>query len=162
MASERVSIERAPTIKLYYPVWWDHHGMGMQLRPEQSNHHRVVVDSGSNGVAVLRITRAESPRPLWVATWNIRQSPSEVLYGETLMGEDTLKGAFGMDNITPRGSEWLIERYGGTSAEEGRYIRYRDFLNVSGPGTPSQGRPNISVELDARIKSAIGDLLKAS
>jgi hypothetical protein len=58
--------------------------------------------------------------------------------------------------------EWLLDRYGGDSAAQGFYIRWRNCLNIPCPGTGHDGDPNISVTLSDDIKEAVRQLLEMS
>lgn len=56
----------------------------------------------------------------------------------------------------------MIRRYGGTTADQGRFIRYNRFLNIPGPGTGHDGDSNISVEIRSEMQDAVAAFLQNS
>lgn len=53
----------------------------------------------------------------------------------------------------------MLDRFGGTVARQGIFIRWRDFMNIPGPGTGGDGDANISVMITGEIKEAIKTIL---
>ena len=95
----------------------------------------------------------------WYLEWVIIHSSQERVDGKVMMSTDALKSAFVFADTTSRGSRWLIERYGGEVAEQGKFIRWKNFLNIPGPGTGQDGDPNISIFLDDVIKNSVFNLI---
>ncbi|MDO8638947.1 MAG: hypothetical protein Q7R43_05200 [Candidatus Daviesbacteria bacterium] len=139
-----------------HPDWWHCHGMKMQTDKDSSRDWVII----KNRVAKLEIFQAVSTQPIWPLKWQIIQcSLQEEVMGKIRMDTHTLKSAFDFENITPRGSRWLIEKYGGGAAEQGAFIRWGNFLNIPGPGTGHDGDPNISIFLTDVIRNSIFNLI---
>lgn len=113
--------------------------------------------------AELTIARTHDRRIVeWLVNWKINHSLDTCVSGKTLFSSENLVRAFNLIifiNPEHDSGEWLIKRYGGTEAKQGRFIRYRDHLNIPGPGTGSDGDPNISIKLNQKIKDAVGSLI---
>jgi hypothetical protein len=76
------------------------------------------------------------------------------------MDTDTLKSAFGIHEANGYASDWLLNEFGGTCASQGKFLRYKDYLNIPGPGTGHDGDSNVSIELDRSIQTAARDLMR--
>lgn len=138
------------------PIWFHHHGIKMMLKEvDAASGHLAITGSA----AWVDIDQIPEKRDRWNVVWKVKHSYSEQVMGLTVMRNQTLARAFGLDDETDRLSLWLITRYGGTSAEQGQYIRYRDYLNINCPGTGHDGDPNVSIFLDEEIKQAIRQIL---
>ncbi|MDD5528179.1 MAG: hypothetical protein PHO56_04405 [Patescibacteria group bacterium] len=136
------------------PIWFHHHGSKMRLTLFHREGEHIAIDGSATH---LRISMGLK---YYEVTWSIKHSPDEYARGRTLMDKKTLANAFGLANDTPNCySHWLIERYGGDNAEQFKFIRYRNYLNIPCPGTGNDGDPNISIELDDEIKQAVTKLL---
>ena len=79
--------------------------------------------------------------------------------GRAWFSEEDLKSAFGFSDKSGEYGYWLIERYGADVASQGKYIRWRDHLNIPCPGIGNDGDPNVSIYLDDDIKNAVRELL---
>lgn len=76
------------------------------------------------------------------------------------MSKDNFKAAFGLrDGWCPEGGSGLICAYGGEAAFQGQFIRWKEFLNIPGPGTGHDGDPNISLQLSGEIVEAARSFL---
>ena len=136
------------------PIWWHHHGSKMRLVAQRYKVNKCVALKGS--VAELKVGKLG--KNCWLVTWKVIHGPDENSFGRIFMDDQCLAAAFGLDN-TPIGSRWLIERFGGTVARQGKFIRSKNYLNIPCPGTGHDGDPNVSVELNAEIISAVSELL---
>lgn len=147
--------ERCPELDKRKPVWWHHHATKMRV-VAFGLCKDVLVIQGS--VAELVITRKGAS---WLVTWKVVQGPEQHTIGQALFSDIDLLVAFGLrlgiDNS--RCSRWLIERYGGTAARQGKYIRYKNHLNIPCPGTGHDGDPNISIDVDEGMQEAVRQLV---
>lgn len=144
--------EIEPRWRTLGPVWWHHHGDKMKI---QTCTKDVVLIKGS--AAVLKITKATKKE--WLVVWEINHGCSEVS-GQILFLKSELEQAFGIKNDVVEYSEWLIEQYGGTTASQRTFIRYKEWLNIPCPGTGHDGDPNISIKINKEIKEAILNLIE--
>jgi hypothetical protein len=144
---------RIPEMGCVGPVWYNNHGGKMDLRSK--NDDGLVIASHA---AFLEIARVPKQRSVYYsAKWEIKFSANEIVKGSILMSAAELLGAFGIKDHVDDLSRWMIVRFGGSSASQGKFLRYHDFLNIPGPGTGNDGDPNISILLDQEIKEAIRD-----
>ena len=150
--------EKAPEFGIYGPIWWHHHGSKMRVKTKGIQNDFLVIQGSA---AEVVISRAADANDGWYVVWKINYTSDTGVSGRTWFSSDNLAQAFGLWNgISHCGSEWMIRRYGGTIAEQGRYIRYKKWLNIPGPGTGHDGDPNVSIELTEEIRKAIKELIR--
>lgn len=167
--SEKILASRNPSLHWgypdWYPDWWHHHGIKMQVREKESTPGHLVIKGSAAELSITSATllnlQLRSKGPDWMVDWRVEHSPHDYATGQTLMDLDTLKTAFGFNHTTTGYSEWLIHRYGGTAAEQGHFIRWNQYLNIPGPGTGADGDPNVSLKLNDSIKKSVGELIFA-
>lgn len=153
--SERLVIqEEEPEIRLFHPEWWNTHGTKMYFRPEESTNHRIVIRGSA---ARLRIRPSHADK--WNVEWEVIHAIDEKVNGNVVMDEDDLKSAFGLEDTSHWTGSWVLNRFKGTCARQGSYIRYQNYLNIPGPGTGHDGDPNVSIDIDEEIKTAVAKLL---
>lgn len=149
---------RVPQMGMFGPEWFHHHGSKMSLdkSPQQRHFMRIAASA-----AWLQISPVSNPGDDgWYIDWEIRQSLLSKTSGRVVFPTPILRAAFGLyDTYTPETNQWLIERFGGDCADQGRYIRYQRHLNIPGPGTGHDGDANISILLDDNIIEAIRRLI---
>ena len=153
---------RDPEIRWYFPIWCHHHGSKMQVE-QLDRENRVLVISGS--AAKVTIRKASSVYPDaegWFVDWEVVQYKpyEEGVRGRSWFDDDDLTAAFGLSEKSGVFGDWLIERFGADCASQGKYIRWRSFLNIPCPGTGHDGDPNVSIHLDEEIRNAVRQLLE--
>ena len=154
-------IRGVPKMKSGFPAWWHHHGIKMKI-VEMRQPERFLVIAGS----AAEVTIEPAWQPLtdgegWVVSWKITH---HVAYNETTHGRrhfdnDELGAAFGLNQKSDYSERWILDQYGADSAEQGKYIRWKDFLNIPCPGTGHDGDPNISIEITEEIRTAVRTLI---
>jgi hypothetical protein len=146
------------TNEIGFPTWWHHHGTKMNLKLLDSRKEILVI---AGSAAEITIRKATSVKRGWFIDWKVIQSiPSETgTSGRVWFSDDDLRCAFWLSVCSGKFGDWLIERYGADSAEQGKYIRRGIFLNIPCPGTGHDGDPNVSIMLDGKIKIAVYNLL---
>jgi|SRR3989344_1448729 len=151
--------KREPHIGMVGPDWWHHHGSKMHLK-ESSLPKDIIGISGSAAHVVIK--GASAIRSLvkgWFVSWVVRHSFYESSEGQVWFDDKELASAFGIIEESGRFGQWIIDRYGGEVAEQGKFIRWKNYLNIPCPGTGHDGDPNVSIELDDEIKKAVHILL---
>lgn len=148
--------EKEPEMAEIGPIWWISHGTKMKLDKNESSKE-VLVLKGS--AAEVRITKAPGEESGWFIEYRIDHGGGCQTNGRVWMTDSELGAAFGLVEDVERNSSWMIERFGGTVAKQRKFIRYRDFLNIPGPGSGYQGDPNVSIELYPETKLAIHNLV---
>lgn len=135
------------------PIWWHHHGVKINIVAQGLCNDLLLLQGSA---AELLIQRYQTR---WLLTWKIIHGPKTAVSGVVIFPDNELLAAFGRYYSTPKHSTWLIDRYGGTAAYQGLFIRYQNWLNIPCPGTGNDGDPNLSIELDEKITQAIIDLV---
>lgn len=141
-----------------YPIWWHMHGMKMNLEKFDPENKQVIISATAARVEITPL-----PDNYWLVQWQVVQSyPSDIkAWGKRSFSSNQLAEAFGL--IDPKkienGDQWLEKEYGADAARQGKFIRWEKFLNIPCPGTGHDGDPNVSIELDERIKQAVFQLV---
>jgi len=138
------------------PTWCHHHGSKMRVE-EFDKTFRSLRLAGS--AARLTIIPWSGDIQKWLVVWEVIQSSSEKAVGSVVFSSDDLRSAFGLSDESTEFSLWLIDLYGGDSARQGKYIRWKEFLNIPCPGTGHDGDPNVSIHIDGEMANAVRSLL---
>lgn len=96
--------------------------------------------------------------------WKVKYSYTTSAKGRIEVDDQMLSVMFGLtdhleSDLRKTMSQWLLDLYGGTVAYQGHFIRYNDFLSIPCPGTGHDGDPNVSIEIDDRIREGVKQLL---
>ena len=151
-----------PQIRFGMPIWCHHHGSKMRVEKFGKENHTLVI---AGSAAKVTITQASAIYPKaggFFVDYEVVQyvSYDEVVRGRRQFSADDLAAAFGLSDESGKYGQWLIDQYGADSAEQGKYIRWKDYLNIPCPGTGHDGDPNVSIHLDQQIKDAVRQLLE--
>lgn len=152
---ERTPVKKAPNLVLGgWPAWWSAKGLKMVLTGSDPRG-QIIIESKAAKLELLRDIHQRG----WNVHWRI-EGPSSVS-GRVWMSDEQVAGAFGLQDAVEiwEGNAWFLERYGADSVSPAVYIRYQNFLNIPCPGTGYAGDPNISIELDDRMKEAVRSFL---
>jgi hypothetical protein len=137
------------------PDWWHHHGI-KAMPSEMVVNRKISVLLKSNAVKV-KIRPISGSR--YEIEWQIGHSLATSAYGRVHFTQDDLIAAFALvglgDYPEYESSQWLLEKYGGHVAKQGRFIRFNRFLNIPCPGTANDGDPNVSIYLDDDVIAAV-------
>jgi hypothetical protein len=151
------SARRPPEVHpvLGYPIWWNAHGH--KMRVESADDNDVVLTSSAAEVKISRSTA-----DVWFVDWKVVQfvPTGEGVNGRTGFSRGDLTAAFGLSDEVGEFGGWMIDRFGGDTANQKSFIRYEDFLNIPGPGTGNDGDPNVSILLSEEITAAVERLLE--
>ena len=135
------------------PIWCHHKGTGMRLITASVCNDLLIIQ-GSAAELIIEKDRSD-----WLVSWRIINGPRTQIKGQTQFSDNQLLAAFGMMDEIEEFGEWLIRDYGGDSASQGRFIRYKDWLNIPCPGTRHDGDPNISIKITEEMKKAVKELV---
>lgn len=152
---------RRPNIRLYFPDWWHHHGSKMRVQELDLQGHNLVI-AGSAAKVMIRVASQVHPEATgWFIEWEVVQYQpyGEIVRGRVQVTNEELAVAFDLLYSPVTTGDWLLDRFGGDVAEQGKYIRWQRFLNIPCPGTGNDGDPNVSIELDKEIKEVVRQLL---
>lgn len=135
------------------------------MRVERFDEHSgvLVIAASAAKITVRKASSVHSHAEGWFVDWEVAQfTPNdEGAHGRVHFDNEDLAAAFGLtDSIGKEGyGQWLIDRFGGDSANQGKYIRWRNYLNIPCPGTGHDGDPNVSIHLDDTMRNAARKLL---
>ncbi|MBU1148661.1 hypothetical protein KKI23_01080 [Patescibacteria group bacterium] len=96
------------------PIWFHHHGIKMSLTQFDPGNQVVVISASAATVTI-------SPQEVgsendWFVDWEVVQSRCAKTNGRIVMSGDELSAAFGVADHSFQSGAWLIERFGGHSA----------------------------------------------
>lgn len=131
------------------PIWCHNHSHKVTLEVTGLRNDLLVFQ----GSAVELIIRRR--RSGWMVSWLVIHSRNEQAQGQVYFGDEDLLKAFGLSDSIPDYGRSLVERFGGTTANQGKFIRYKNWLNIPGPGTGNDGDPNLSLEVDLEMQEAV-------
>ena len=146
-------------VLLSSPIWCHHHGAKMQVVQFNQEEHRLVIAGSAAKVTIRHGSQIQEGGDVWVVDWEVTHAHDEVVRGRRRFEKHELLAAFGLTAHSGNFGQWLLERFGADSAEQGKYIRWRHFLNIPGPGTGHDGDPNVSIHIDDGIREVVRQLL---
>ncbi len=150
-----------PEIRLYFPIWCHHHGSKMKVVEFNEKEHRLVIEGSAAKVIIKPGSEVKEGGEDWVVEWEVVQHVAydEAARGRRQFDSDELAAAFGLNDKSGFFGQWMIDQYGAHSAEQGKYIRWKHFLNIPCPGTGHDGDPNVSIHIDDTMRDAVRLLL---
>lgn len=150
----------APETRFGMPIWCHHHGSKMRVEKFDHPNHTLVIAGSAAKVTITKVSIHPDTKG-WFVDWEVVQwmPCNEGTRGRSFFNDKDLAAAFGLSDESGKYGQWLINRYGADSAEQGKYIRWKDYLNIPCPGTGHDGDPNVSIHLDQQIKDAVRKLL---
>lgn len=155
-------ISRLPGLKFgRMPVWHHHHSFKVDFvgynNANSPQNKTLILESNAIEVKIYRAPETSA----WIFEYKIRQPVSMFFSGKVWMSKEDLETVFGLSNKCEKmWGQGILDSYGGDVAYQGKYIRYKNFLNVPGPGTGDDGDPNVSIEINDVIKEEIKFLIE--
>ena len=147
---------KEPQIRNHFPIWCHHHGWKMKVVEFNKKEKRVSI---AGSAAKLVIETGGENSDVWNVRWEIFQSSGKDL-GCREFKTCELAAAFGLTEDSGDYGQWVIDQFGAHSAEQGKYIRWKHFLNIPCPGSGHDGDPNVSIHIDDEMRSTVELLLK--
>lgn len=126
-----------------HPSWWHPRGAKMQVAPSEFDGELLIQASAAR----VKISR-DPEKQRWNVDWKIKHTKNCYSQGRTEWQDDEFDGAFGLRDSEHFHGGHVLARFGGDSAEQGGYIRWKNFLNIPNPGTGHDYDPNVSVLLN--------------
>lgn len=146
---------KGPTLDMMgKPIWWHHHGSKIAVVSTDVN------TVGLQGSAASLLLIQEGFHRHWLVKWRI-QHYGELL-GSAVFTDEELRRAFNLPvDHHPHFQIFPVmgERYGADDGIPGKFIRWKEYLNIPGPGTGWDGDPNISIKLTPEITNAVQQVL---
>lgn len=150
---------KIPELRMGIPVWCHIHGSKMQITSISRENRSIRIAGSAASCLIRKASYVVSRTSGWFVDYEINHSVFGKINGCIEMNTQDLKSAFGLSDESGEYGDQIIERYGADVANQGIYIRYKNFLNIPGPGTGNDGDANISIHLDEEIKNAIKEIL---
>lgn len=141
------------------PIWCHHHSSKIRVTGVSLLGKALILAGSAASLRIAYEPEIGRPEAPWKLTWEIRQSREAEVTGVAIFTTEDMRQAFELTDNRPDEENWLLERFGGSVASQGHYIRYGPFLNIPGPGTGHDGDPNISIKIDSEIKKAVRKLI---
>jgi hypothetical protein len=124
--------------------------------------NQALVISGNSAKVTIRKASSVHPNAKgWFVDWEVvhNRPYEEWVRGRSRFNDDDLEAAFGLSENSGKFGDWLIKQFGADVANQGKYIRWKKFLNIPCPGTGNDGDPNVSIHLDEEIQDTVRELL---
>ncbi len=137
----------------FHPDWFHPHGARMEIAKRRSR--TIILASDASRIEV------SFKNNIWVVWWTVQYDKESACSGVVIFSAEELRSAFGLSELSFAASDW-IKKWMADCASEGRFIRYRRFLNITGPGNGRKGDPNVSLYVTDGIRQAVSDLLDRS
>ena len=159
MENEMENVLEAKQPKLIqegFPDWHHHHSRKMKLVCESIASSFVVIQGSAAELVISRL-----PSGNFMLKWLILHSGSEHVRGQVIFSSSDLASAFRLHSLclTEESGQLLVNRFGGEVAKQMCYIRWKQYLNIPGPGTGHDGDPNLSVRIDDQMTEAVRKLI---
>lgn len=179
-ASPPIPFPRRPEIRQFFPVWWHHHGSKIPSRPTAVTENSLTWQASAAYLTLTWVecepTQPHSPEfPLrhycWWLEYQIIWGGCERVKAVIRPCTETLRVMFGLQrHFTDRFdiilANQIIQQYGGTTAKQGRFIRWDSdtqpgvsHVNIPHPGFGHDGDPNLSVAVDDEMRQVVAKFI---
>lgn len=148
----------------HWQKWWSGKGNKMAPEPIDWDEQELTIQNGDIATLSISYMPGETDgREPWHVAWHIfhgrADSENDFVVGQFFMTSQELRAAFGLFAESFENDRFVLDRFGGDIACEGKFIRQEPYLNIPCPGTGLEGDPNISVFVSDGIKEAVARLL---
>ena len=144
------------------PSWFNYHEGSMMNVRGVHEKSIVIAPIVPNGTRV-EITRQQTKKGevKWLVSWRkTLHDPFRKVPGSAVFTQEDLVRAFKLSNQSNGGSDKLRQRFKADAAEERKYIRRGEYLNIPSAGTGKDNDHNISIFLaNSGIGNALRDLI---
>ena len=156
------TVRKNPKINLFLPDWCHLHGSKIDVEKLDLTTNQLVLSGSAAKLTIIKCSELFSKHfNEWIVDWKVVQCVpyQEETNGRVRFSKEELEAAFMLSDKTGIFGDWIIERYGAHSAEQGKYIRWMNYLNIPCPGTGHDGDPNISIHITEEIQEAVKKLI---
>ena len=156
------AVSKDPELRWFFPIWCHHHGSKMRVEKLDQEKHILIIAGSAAKVVITKASTLKTKAEGWFVDWEVVQYVpyDEVVQGRRQFSDEELAAAFGLTNDSGEFGQFIIDRFGGDSAEQGKYIRWREYLNIPCPGIGHDGDPNVSIHLRTEMKNVVRKLLE--
>jgi len=153
---------RDPVTHVNIPVWCHKHGSKMDVEQLDRENHVLIISGSAAKVTIRKASTVFPDAEGWFVDWEVVQCRprDEGVRGRSFFNKKNLEAAFGLSEDSDKFDNWFFSQHGVDAAEQGKYIRWKHYLNIPCPGTGHDGDPNVSIHLDERIQNAVRRLIE--
>ena len=144
------------------PLWFNPEGAKItRITPEYDHPADPILWLESDKV---NVSIRYDIRDKWIVHYTIHRVNESTIKCDILMSAEGIYTAFGIidecdDLQRDRGQE-IIDRFGGQFCLQGQFIRWKNWLNIPGPGTGLRGDANLSLEITEEIKKVVREFIE--
>lgn len=149
-----------PNMHLGIPDWCHMHGSKISVEKLDMKNKTLLLKGSAASCLIQKSSNIYPKSKGWMVSYEVIHSPYSKVNGSIWFSKKDIESAFNLSDNSGKYGNHIIEKYGATVAEQGKYIRWKTYLNIPCPGTAHDGDPNISIHLDFDIKNAVLQLLK--
>jgi len=120
---------------------------------------RLTIEGLKAQLQIMRLATHESG---WRVDWKIQHPPNEYqahVVGRVLLNSKELSAAFDLSDGPNYFKRDLHGGYKAESGKPGKYIRWKNYLNIPDPGTGFNGSPSISIYITKEMQSSVSKLI---
>ena len=159
LVEEKIQIKPVPVKSKMFglPSWYHLHGSKICVEEFRARDCKLMLKGSAAGVLIKKHLSSSGG---WMIHYFIQYSAETGVKGIIFMNTNDIKTAFGLSECCEEfGGQHLLDEFGGDVAQQGKYIRSQNYLNIPGPGTGHDGDANISIWTDDDIKAAVAKLI---
>lgn len=144
------------------PLWFNPEGSKItRITPEYNHPIEPILWLESDKVSV---SIKYDIRNKWIVHYTIYEQNESSIKCDIHMTAEAIYAAFGIndeygDLPWDRG-QGIIDRFGGHFCLQGKFIRWKNWLNIPGPGTGLKGDVNLSLEITDDIKKVVREFME--
>ncbi len=137
--------------ELGHPQWFHHHGRKAHILEE--SQQKLTLGTEVCWVSLEKAVGPNCIRVRWGMVHNIGEGAGENGGYRSFSIQD-VELSFGMSDGQGKFQALLDQQFGCTTANQGLFIRWENYLNIPGPGIGHDGDANISIHLDDEMVRA--------
>jgi hypothetical protein len=134
-----------------HPIWW--HSFATLMKLTHRTKTKLLLEGDEAKLMIAR--RHRKGQIQYDVMYQLGKKQKHI--GNISLDHDQMLSAFGFKSLSDEESASLIKRYGGEAVVQGKFIRWKEFLNIPCVGTGFHGDPNISILITPELTKAIAD-----